>query len=175
MYKVVLNATAGIHQTGWACQICKAGRGQKAHGHLLDVPSQISEERDRSENRRAYACDDGRDLRGMKQKSPSERTNDLHHYRRESLSPASRLVQRIAGKIKTAKIEKPKTGKGSGRKTGALAGASRRWTAEQVFEMRRRRKAGERISDLAREFGVHYVNMEQILDGRNYSWVPDPK
>jgi hypothetical protein len=39
--------------------------------------------------------------------------------------------------------------------------------------MRKRWRAGERICNLAREFGVGQHNMAMILDGRNYSHVED--
>jgi hypothetical protein len=44
-------------------------------------------------------------------------------------------------------------------------------TAPQVIALRARRAAGERLCDLAREFGITYGNAKQIAQRRTWAWL----
>lgn len=110
----------------------------------------------------------------MRTKSPAQRSNDLHRFQKQTLTPANGVVRRMAEKIVHERVVAPQIGRGSGYKTGGRCFASRRFSEADVLSMRARRLGGESIAALAREFDVSYNNMRSILNGISYSWVSDP-
>lgn len=85
----------------------------------------------------------------------------------------SRTLRKVADLVLHDRVVKPKTGRGSGIKTGEAKFASRRFTEAEIIAMRLRYRRGERICDLAREFGMPPRAMEMILKGESYAWVRD--
>lgn len=85
----------------------------------------------------------------------------------------SKTLRKVADLVLHDRVVKPKTGKGSGQKTGKAQFASRRFSEAEVIAMRLRYRNGERPCDLAREFGMHRDNMHSILKGVSYAWVRD--
>lgn len=61
---------------------------------------------------------------------------------------------------------------GGSKRRGPANGASK-LTADQVLAIRRRRAAGERQVDLAREFGVGPYTIRDIQEGRTWGWLDD--
>ncbi len=54
---------------------------------------------------------------------------------------------------------------------GILSGVSRKFTAVQVIEIRRRVKAGEPIAAIAREYEVEESTINSIVTRKSYQWV----
>lgn len=109
----------------------------------------------------------------MRLKSPATRSNDGHVFQSHALAPMSRTLRKVADLVLHDRVVKPKTGRGSGQKTGAAQSASRRFTEAEIIAMRLRHRRGARPCDLAREFLVHVNTMLAILGGTSYAWVRD--
>lgn len=106
-------------------------------------------------------------------KSPARRPNDGHVFQSASLAPLSRTLRKVADLVLHDRVVKPKTGRGSGQKTGKAQFASRRFSEAEIIAMRLRYRNGERNCDLAREFGLHPNAMAMLLKGESYAWVRD--
>jgi hypothetical protein len=103
-------------------------------------------------------------------KSPSRRGNDLHHYRRQDLTPVNGVLRKMADLVLHDRVEPEKERRVG---LGVKNGAKRRFSEDEIRAMRRRYQNGERICDMAREFNLAHRNMSMILQGESYAWVKE--